>query len=115
MTVFLFSCTHTGPLDPGSGSVGTVSSPTGIPLQYIPSPGNCRIWYPDRIPDDQPPPERCLEIGDVPAGAWLVYGGAVIRTYRIEEYDPERPGKVIYINYFEAKGGRFLRQEKICP
>jgi len=50
----------------------------------------------------------------VPAGAWVVYGGAMIKTYRVEEYDPLKPGVVNYINYFELESGRFLRQEKIC-
>jgi hypothetical protein len=63
----------------------------------------------------QPAPERCLEIYDVPAGARLVYGGARIKAYRIEEYDPERPGVVTFINYFELESGRFLRREKVCP
>ena len=44
----------------------------------------------------------------------VVFGGAMIKTYRIEEYDPERPGVVTFINYFELESGRFLRREKVC-
>ncbi|MCJ7501112.1 hypothetical protein MUP29_12755, partial [bacterium] len=86
----------------------------GIPHAYIPSPGKCRIWYLDRLPDEQPAPERCLEITNVPVGARVVYGGAMIKTYRIEEYDPKNPGVVNFLNYFELESGRFLRREKIC-
>ena len=91
------------------------ADPVGIPREFIPKPGNCRVWFPDRSPNEQPQPERCLEIPEVPAGAWVVYGGAVIKTYRIEEYDPDNEGVVTYINYFGIESGRFLRREKVCP
>ncbi|MCK5481956.1 MAG: hypothetical protein KAJ06_12440, partial [Gammaproteobacteria bacterium] len=97
---------------PVTGSIPTV--PVGIPHEYIPAPGKCRIWHPDRSPEQQPAPRRCLEIDDVPAGAWVVYGGAMIKTYRIEEFDPQLSGVVNTINYFELESGRFLRQEKVC-
>lgn len=87
----------------------------GIPFEYIPQPGKCRFWYPDRSSEEQPDPERCLEIAaNVPPGAWLVYGGSTVRTYRIQEYDVQDPGTVSVIRYYEAESGRFLREERVC-
>ena len=118
LVVFLSACTTSGVTAvPASSLPDTLSQttvPVGIPHEYIPSPGKCRIWHLDRSPDKQPRPERCLEIYDVPAGAWVVFGGAMIKTYRIEEYDPDNPGVVKFINYFELESGRFLRREKVC-
>lgn len=119
MLLFLSACSTSGvtsvPVNPLHEAVSQTTVPVGIPREFIPPPGNCRIWYPDRSPDEQPQPERCLEIFDVPVGARVVYGGAMIKTYRVEEYDPLKPGVVNYINYFELESGRFLRREKVCP
>ena len=119
MVLILSSCSTfsvtKAPFNPPPETTLKKADPVGIPNEYIPSPGWCRVWHTDRSPDKQPAPERCLEIYDVPAGARLVFGGAMIKTYRIEEYDPERPGVVTFINYFELESGRFLRREKICP
>ena len=119
LVIIISSCTTSGvTLEPASPSPevrAQQTDPVGIPNEYIPAPGKCRIWHLDRSPDKQPRPERCLEIYDVPAGAWVVFGGARIKTYRIEEHDPERPGVVTFINYFELESGRFLRREKVCP
>jgi hypothetical protein len=42
---------------------------------YDPPPGQCRIWYPDRPPEQQPPPGDCQQLAQhVPAGARLLYG-----------------------------------------
>ncbi len=116
---FISACTTSGattvPISPPPETTLKQADPVGIPNEYIPAPGKCRIWHLDRSPDKQPRPERCLEIYDVPAGAWVVFGGARIKTYRIEEHDPERPGVVTFINYFELESGRFLRREKVCP
>ena len=118
MFLFLSACSTSGvtsiPVSspPVTGSIPTV--PVGIPHEYIPAPGKCRIWHPDRSPEQQPAPRRCLEIVDVPTGARVVYGGAMIKTYRIEEFDPQLSGVVNKINYFELESGRFLRQEKVC-
>ena len=117
VVLFLSACSTSGvtavPVSSLSEVVSQMTVPVGIPHEYIPSPGKCRIWHPDRSPEQQPAPQRCLEIFDVPTGARVVYGGAMIKTYRVEEYDPLKPGVVNYINYFELESGRFLRQEKV--
>jgi hypothetical protein len=41
----------------------------------MPPPGECRIWFPDRPPGQQPPPGECYDLEhEVPAGAVLVSG-----------------------------------------
>ena len=114
----LSSCTTSGAttvtISPPPETTLKKADPVGIPHAYIPSPGKCRIWYPDRSPDAQPAPERCLEIINVPVGTRVVYGGAMIKTYRIEEYDQLDSGVVNFIDYFELESGRFLRREKVC-
>ena len=44
-----------------------------IPPAYIPAPGRCRIWIPERPASRQSPPGRCGRLEyRVPPGAWLV-------------------------------------------
>ena len=47
-----------------------------IPRSYFPARGQCRVWFMDRQPIDQPPIESCIGIQErVPEGAYVVYGG----------------------------------------
>lgn len=78
--VFLAGCAVTGPggdqrtvvIHPGGD---TSLDPVTIPAGHMPPPGECRIWYPDRDPGDQPSPGDCHDLeGRVPAGAVLVRG-----------------------------------------
>lgn len=46
-----------------------------IPRAYIPKPGQCRIWFPERPAGQQPAPGKCKKLqGRVPRGAYLVRG-----------------------------------------
>ena len=55
----------------GDPSRGAVS----IPAEHMPPAGKCRLWYPDRTPDDQPPVRSCRELQEERAvGAVLVRG-----------------------------------------
>lgn len=46
-----------------------------VPLAFVPPPGTCRIWQPERSPNRQMPPGPCEELErDVPEGAVLIYG-----------------------------------------
>ena len=53
----------------------TSLDPVILPASALPPPGECRIWYPDRAPEDQPDPGDCRDLQRaVPAGAVLVRG-----------------------------------------
>ena len=53
----------------------TSPDPVIVPASHLPGPGECRLWYPDREPDDQPEPAACDELQHrVPPGAVLVRG-----------------------------------------
>ncbi|MFP4640303.1 MAG: hypothetical protein ACLFMY_07660 [Guyparkeria sp.] len=53
----------------------TSLDPVTVPATHLPPPGECRIWYPDRDPEDQPDPGDCRDLQrDVPDGAVLVRG-----------------------------------------
>lgn len=44
-----------------------------IPKGHRPPQGLCRIWFPDRPPGHQPPPDDCYRLRQIlPQGAWLI-------------------------------------------
>ena len=53
----------------------TSLDPVILPASRLPPAGECRLWYPDRAPEDQPEPGDCDELRQqlVP-GAVLVRG-----------------------------------------
>ena len=52
------------------------NSGPNIPRAYFPKKGQCRVWFIDRQPSEQPPIESCNGIQmRVPDGAYVVYGG----------------------------------------
>ncbi|MFO7809403.1 hypothetical protein [Guyparkeria sp.] len=77
---FIAGCAVTGPggeqrtvvIHPGGD---TSLDPVTVPAGHLPSPGECRIWHPDREPGDQPSPGDCRDLQrSVPSGAVLVRG-----------------------------------------
>lgn len=51
------------------------SNGPNVPQGYMPRPGECRIWYPDRSPNNQPPSGNCAYLRNhVPPGAYLLIG-----------------------------------------
>lgn len=53
----------------------TSLDPVILPASQLPPPGQCRIWHPDRVPEDQPEPGDCPALQQqVPVGAVLVRG-----------------------------------------
>ncbi|MCL7744121.1 hypothetical protein LV476_04030 [Guyparkeria hydrothermalis] len=53
----------------------TSLDPVILPASELPPAGKCRLWYPDRAPEDQPEPGDCEQLGNpVPPGAVLVRG-----------------------------------------
>lgn len=58
------------------GNYITVESRVGAPRNMLPPRGMCRVWFPDRVAEDQPRVESCNGIQyRVPAGAYVIYGG----------------------------------------
>ena len=87
-------------------------APLGIPRGHLPPPGECRIWYPDQPPGQQPPPLSCHEaMTSAPRGTWVLY-----RPQREEVHarvlDPRRAGVVVQVRVFAAEDGRYLRRER---
>jgi hypothetical protein len=47
-----------------------------IPEDMFPEIGMCRVWFPERGPEYQPPIKPCKEIkSPIPAGSYVVSGG----------------------------------------
>ncbi len=47
----------------------------GVPRQYLPPPGLCRLWFDGRVASAQPAPAQCAVLRrNVPAGARLIVG-----------------------------------------
>jgi hypothetical protein len=46
---------------------------TGVPPGHYPPSGQCRLWYSDRAPGQQPKATECHKIGKVPAGAFILF------------------------------------------
>jgi hypothetical protein len=83
----------------------------GIPEGHLLPPGTCRLWYPDRPPGHQPPPESCGPLrAHAPVGAWLIHRPKDKPTYvDVSVYDAYQPGIVISIGLFHVETGAFLR------
>jgi hypothetical protein len=83
----------------------------GIPEGRLPPPGTCCLWYPDRPPGHQPPPEHCEHLRYyAPVGAWLIHRPEDQLTYvDVSVYDAYQPGLVITIGLFDVETGAFLR------
>src|SRR5258706_16243614 len=83
-----------GMYEPGDISKGRLV----VPQAFLPLPGQCRIWYPERRPEAQPSAAPCADVErTVPPGAWLVYRPADNRQYiQVREF-PVRPGDPVVI------------------
>ncbi len=94
---------------PGPSTAKTL----GIPPGHLPDPGECRIWVPGRPPGQQRKAGPCATLErQVPPGAWLLYRPTRDKKHvRVSVYDDKSP-KVIVIRYFEAEGGKLVREEK---
>ncbi len=53
-----------------------MDSGPGVPREFFPPRGMCRVWFIDRLPNEQPRVESCAGIRSrVPVGAYVIYGG----------------------------------------
>ena len=72
----LSACTMVQVPSPGWPAPGTTrgaAAGTRIPPGHLPPTGTCRVWLPDRLPGQQPPPGPCATLQfQVPPGAILV-------------------------------------------
>ena len=59
-----------------NGAYVTASDAPSVPQDMFPPRGMCRVWLPNRAPDDEPAIEPCDGINHrVPVGAYVIYGG----------------------------------------
>ncbi len=82
-----------------------------IPKGHYPSPGECRIWYPDKPAGHQPPPGKCSELrSQVPPGAWLIrHPEDEAERVHVMVYDERRPDTVRVTGEFDTRTGGFIR------
>jgi hypothetical protein len=82
-----------------------------IPKGHYPSPGECRIWYPNRPAGHQPPPGKCSRLrSQVPPGAWLIRHPEDKSDHvLVDVYDKRRPGLILVTGEFEMGTGVFVR------
>jgi hypothetical protein len=84
-----------------------------IPPGHLPSPGQCRVWYPDRPPGHQPPPTSCraAERQADRYGGRVIYGG---RGGPVDDWSP-RDDRRFYRwalrNFDYNRDGRLNRRE----
>ncbi len=86
----------------------------GVPPDYLPAPGQYRVWVPGTPPGRQTPP-RFSNVPDArgPAGSVILYRPERDRTVVYARYvDEHRPGVVARVHVFEAATGRHLRDER---
>ena len=69
----------------------------GVPRGHYPPPGECRVWYPNRPPGQQPPPTSCDRLAGqrLEPGAFILHGDrAYDAEYNWQEENRRRPGTV---------------------
>jgi hypothetical protein len=82
---------------PPAGTVGPRRL-EGVPRGHYPPPGECRIWYPNRPPGQQPPPRPCGSLVGVrlEPGAFILHGDrAYDAEYDWRKEERRRPGSVV--------------------
>lgn len=99
---------HSHPNDRGSCFEKHGYAHLKIPKGHYPPPGECRMWFPDRPPGQQPPPVSCD--APVPAGAWLIaHPPELGNRVHVTAYEPRVPGRVIAIGEFDIGSGALIR------
>ena len=89
--------------------------PLGIPEADLPEPGKCRLWHPGRPASLQPAPGPCAETeAKAPSGTWVLYRPPDdTRVVHARVVDPERPGRIIRINLYDAERGTYLGTKEL--
>lgn len=83
-----------------------------IPPDFLPPPGQCRIWEPGEPPDqqrDRYPVGRCSQLREaIPEGAWLVYRPTDdAKHVRVWLYGSER--QVLQQRIYDIETGALIR------
>lgn len=78
-----------------------------IPGGHYPPVGACRVWYPDRPPGLQPPPQPCTAIErPVPEGTWLIRRSpGTSHQVTVSFFHQERPGTVVAVGFYQVPSG----------
>jgi hypothetical protein len=91
-------------------------SPLRIPPAQLPSPGNCRVWYPQQPLDRQPPPEPCTKAeAAATEDNWILYRPREDpRLVHVRTIDPDPAGPILRVRVYDAERGTYLgtRQPK---
>jgi hypothetical protein len=83
----------------------------GIRRRHLPSVGQCRIWFPERPADMQPPEGKCSRISrEIPPGAWLIARSTADPAHvSVHAYDDQNPGGLLAIGIFAFETRDFVR------
>jgi hypothetical protein len=91
-------------------------SPLRIPPGQLPPAGNCRVWYPDRPPGQQPRAESCAKAEAAATGeSWILYRPREDpRLVHVRILDPDQAGVILRVRVYDAERGTYLgtRQPK---
>jgi hypothetical protein len=86
----------------------------GIPPAHLPPPGECRVWVPGVPPDKQQRTRSCTGVvRAAPANSRILFrptkdAGMV----HVREMDRAPEGSMIVVRVYDAKDGRYLRDER---
>jgi hypothetical protein len=85
-------------------------SPLGISPANLPAPGNCRVWYPGRLPAQQPPVESCARAESrAAANTWVLYRPREDpRLVHVRIIDPDSAGVILRVRVYDAARGTYL-------
>src|SRR5688572_5512304 len=83
-----------------------------VPPGHFPRPGECRLWFPDRPPGQQPHAGSCMGLGRIaPAGTWILYRPANDKKIlHARVIDPKKDGVVVVVRVYDARKGTYLRE-----
>lgn len=80
-----------------------------IPRGRLPPEGLCGIWYPDRKPEEQPKPFKCVPTVKVERGGFLMAPGQDPISLDVTVYDEKQPDTVVARGTFDTRTGTILR------